>query len=181
MNILRDKEFGDIKIKRVASHYIRIKLDENRRVSISMPRLTPLFTARQFLEKSRPDLRRKMRTIPEPTKKMSEAGKKALRKSAEPWLKQRLSTLARQHGFEYERVRIMNAKTRWGSCSSRGTVSLNIALMKVPEPLRDYVILHELMHTRHMNHSKEFWNELAKYYPKYKEARKQMKKYSPHL
>ncbi|MCL1929785.1 M48 family metallopeptidase [Candidatus Saccharibacteria bacterium] len=181
MNTLHDKEFGEIKITKVASSYIRIKVGEDRRVSISMPSLTPIFMARKFLEKSRPEIRRKINSMPKQTKKMSEAEKKALRKLARPWLQTRLRILARTHGFKYEKVRIMNARTRWGSCSSRGTVSLNIALMRIPETLRDYVILHELTHTRYMNHSKEFWAELAKYYPEYKEARKRMKKYSPQL
>jgi predicted metal-dependent hydrolase len=181
VNVLNDEEFGEIKIRKVRSNYIRIRFDESRKVSISVPYLTPLFVVRKFLEKSRPDLRRRLRDLPEPARKMSESEKKALRKSAEVWLKQRLGALASQHDFKYEKVRIMNAKTRWGSCSSRGTVSLNIALMKLPETLRDYVILHELTHTRHMNHSREFWGELARYYPHYKVARKRMKKYSPHL
>jgi predicted metal-dependent hydrolase len=181
MSILHDEEFGDIRVTKVASSYIRIKVGEDRKVSVSMPRLTPLFVVRKFLDKSRLDLRHKIQAMPAPAQKMDDQEKKALRKSAEFWLKHRLHALADQYGFSYERVRIMNAKTRWGSCSSNGTVSLNIALMKVPETLRDYVILHELTHTRHMNHSKEFWAELGQYYPSYKEARRRMKKYSPHL
>jgi predicted metal-dependent hydrolase len=181
MNIIHDEEFGDIKISKVTSNYIRIRVDENRRVSVSMPRLTPLFVVRKFLDRSRPDLRRKIKALPEPAEKLSESEKKALRKTAEFWLKHRLHALARQYGFQYERVRIMNAKTRWGSCSSRGTISLNVALMRLPETLRNYVILHELTHTRHMNHSAAFWAEVERYYPKHKEARRRLKKYSPHL
>jgi predicted metal-dependent hydrolase len=181
MNILRDEEFGEIRVRRVRSSYVRIRVGEDGRVAISMPRLTPMFVARRFLEQSRGSLRRQVRDLPTPVKRMSEEDKKRLRKEAEFWLKHRLHALAAQHGFSYERVRIMNARTRWGSCSSRGTISLNVALMRLPEELRDYVILHELTHTREMNHSKAFWAELGRYYPSYKVARRRMKKYSPHL
>jgi len=181
VNVIQDTEFGEIHIRKVSSSYIRIRVGADHRLVISMPRLTPLFVARKFLDKSRPELRKKMGSMPMRQQKMNEKDKKALRKSAEFWLKHRLHALASQHGFKYERVRIMNAQTRWGSCSSRGTVSLNVALMQVPETLRDYVILHELMHTRHMNHSKNFWAELSQYYPRCKEARRRMKHYSPHL
>ncbi|MDO4271779.1 MAG: M48 family metallopeptidase, partial [Candidatus Saccharibacteria bacterium] len=65
--------------------------------------------------------------------------------------------------------------------STSGTISLNIALMKLPEQLSDYVILHELAHTKHMNHGAEFWAELESTYPNAKQARNQLKNHSPYL
>jgi len=77
-------------------------------------------------------------------------------------LAERLESLANKFGFSYNRVFIRNQKTRWGSCSSKNNISLNIKLARLPEELVDYVILHELVHTRIKNHSKVFWQEMDK-------------------
>lgn len=78
-------------------------------------------------------------------------------------LKQRLQALAEQHGFSYNRVYIRNQRTRWGSCSHLNNISLNINLVSLTSDLMDYVILHELVHTRIKNHSKKYWAELDRY------------------
>lgn len=106
---------------------------------------------------------------------------KALRIEAKAYLPRRLSYLAMTHGFKYEKVRFSHAKTRWGSCSSSGTISLNIALMMLPKDLIDYVLLHELTHTIHMNHGVKFWLDLEKVYPRAKISRKLIKRYSPYI
>ena len=73
--------------------------------------------------------------------------------------------LAKVHGFNPGRVTIRNQKTRWGSCSSTGAISLNWRLIQVPAFVRDYVILHELVHLDHLDHSTRFWERLAKTCP----------------
>lgn len=78
-------------------------------------------------------------------------------------LKSRLSYLAAKYGFSYNRVSVRNQKTRWGSCSRAGNISLNMKLVVLPSELADYVILHELVHTRIHNHSRKFWDELDIY------------------
>jgi predicted metal-dependent hydrolase len=75
-------------------------------------------------------------------------------------LRGRLKYLAGKHGFTYNRVFIRNQKTRWGSCSQKNNISLNMKLIKLPGELMDYVILHELVHTKVKNHSNGFWAEL---------------------
>jgi predicted metal-dependent hydrolase len=75
----------------------------------------------------------------------------------------RLEELARRHGFSYNRLFVRNQKTRWGSCSSKNNINLNVNLIRLPAILRDYVILHELVHTRVKNHSHLFWEELERY------------------
>lgn len=105
----------------------------------------------------------------------------ALRKEAKSYLPQRLKFLAEEHGFSYQTVKLTHASSRWGSCSSRGTISLNIALMNLPFELLDYVLIHELAHTRQMNHSDAFWREVAAINPAYNIHRAALKNYTPHV
>lgn len=81
----------------------------------------------------------------------------ALRRKAKTELPLRLAVLAHQHRFTYNRVYIKNNKTNWGSCSGANNINLNLKIMLLHEYLRDYVMLHELCHTRIKNHGPQFW------------------------
>lgn len=83
-----------------------------------------------------------------------------LKALARQYLPIRLAMLAQEHGMTYRRVQIRGQRTRWGSCSSTGTISLNYKLLFLSPALVDYVLLHELAHTRHMDHSPAFWRQL---------------------
>ena len=85
-----------------------------------------------------------------------------LRYEAHQYLVPRLYELAVLHGYFYRRVFLKNLRSRWGSCSEAGNINLNIHLMMLPDHLIDYVLLHELAHTRHKNHGPAFWEELQR-------------------
>jgi predicted metal-dependent hydrolase len=89
----------------------------------------------------------------------------------------RFKLLAMETGFAYTRLTIRNQKTRWGSCTFSNAINLNIQLSRLPERLMDYVILHELVHTRIKGHGRDFWCELDKYAGNAKALRRELKKY----
>ena len=101
-----------------------------------------------------------------------------LRALATRELPARLLELAAQHGLHVNHVTVRNQRTRWGSCSRRGNISLNWRLIQTPPFVRDYICLHELAHLRQMNHSERFWSEVARLCPDYLHAEKWLKQNS---
>lgn len=79
--------------------------------------------------------------------------------------------------LQYGRITIRNQKTRWGSCSGKGNLNFNCLLMLAPDEVVDYVVVHELCHLIEMNHSKEFWAQVEKVLPDYKQRRKWLKEH----
>ena len=101
----------------------------------------------------------------------------ALRKEAKAYLPVRTKFLAEKFGFQYSGLYLKNLRSRWGSCSTVNNINLNIHLMRLPDHLADYVILHELIHTVHKNHGKQFWQELDKVSGNARLLAKEMKEY----
>lgn len=99
------------------------------------------------------------------------------RKNAEILLRERLDHLARRYGFSCNKVSIRRQKSRWGSCSANNNISLNEKLARLPDRFIDFVLLHELVHTRVKNHGKDFWLELGKYVDDVETLRKEFRQY----
>ena len=134
-------------------------------VRVAIPVRSSFREAEEFTHAKTDWLRKhlgKIKQYEKEKKIISEASLNIRGPEARQKLTERLNFLAAKHGFTYNRVFIRDQKTRWGSCSHKNNISLNIKLLALPEELMDYVILHELAHTRVMNHSAAFWAELDK-------------------
>ena len=110
-------------------------------------------------------------------KKLAVSRKCMSRRQAEVFLRERIDRLAREYGFSFNRVSVRNQKTRWGSCSANNNISLNEKLTRLPDRLIDFVLLHELVHTRVKNHGRDFWMELGKYVDNVEALRKEFRQY----
>jgi predicted metal-dependent hydrolase len=100
-----------------------------------------------------------------------------LRAQAKVILPPRLKELADEHGFTYNRVTIKNNISNWGSCSVRGNINLNLRLVTLPQPLQDYVMLHELCHLKEMNHGPKFHALLESLCPNHRTLEKELRQY----
>lgn len=101
-----------------------------------------------------------------------------LRRLATRELTARVWELAGLHGFSVQRVSVRDQRSRWGSCSRRGTISLNWRLVQTPGFVRDYLVFHELAHLKEMNHSPRFWREVARLCPNFEQAERWLKQHA---
>ena len=99
------------------------------------------------------------------------------RQQASQLIPERVKFFAELHQLPYEKIKITSARTRWGSCSPKNTLSFSWRLMLTPPEVIDYVIIHELAHTVHHNHSKRFWKLVEKLLPDFKARRRQLRQY----
>ena len=111
----------------------------------------------------------------EPVQELTSQDIKLLTTRAKRIIPQRVKYYAGIMGVEYGRITIRMQKSRWGSCSSKGNLNFNCLLMRTPDEIIDYVVVHELCHLKEMNHSPRFWAEVEKIFPDYKERRKWLK------
>lgn len=116
---------------------------------------------------------------------LTQEQKKALdaryRQAAKEYIPKRVAYFAQFTGGSYKRISIREQKTRWGSCSSKGTLSFHWKLMLAPPAVLDYVVVHELCHLKHMNHSREFWQAVERIMPDYKVHRSWLKEHGDEL
>ncbi|MBR1927532.1 MAG: M48 family metallopeptidase [Bacteroidales bacterium] len=178
-SIYSDPDVGEVVFrKNRRSRRITLRVSPRRGVSVSMPWSV---TYRQglvfFLEKKGWVLetleRQRQRLKDEPVPTPGEI--EVWRAEAKRILPARLAELASLHSFEYNQVRIKNNVSNWGSCSRKGNINLNLNLVRVPEDLRDYVLLHELCHLRHPDHGPGFHALLESLCPGHRQKEKELR------
>jgi predicted metal-dependent hydrolase len=179
-NIVEIPSVGPVTIiKSQRAKHIRITIKPDQTVRLTIPRGQSVDKAKQFLNSKIPwIIKHQHRFDKLDTRQSNLPQPKIDAEEAIDMLIGRLEEMAKIHSFKYAKVSIRNQKTKWGSCSARNNISLNINLARLSDELRDYVILHELVHTRFKNHSKKFWAELDKVVGRSaKELSKKLRKY----
>ena len=178
--LLKDDEFGEVLVRKNSMvRGVKFTVSTSGRLAMTVPKYTSEFLAKRFLNTNREAIREKLPVKDPKEQRARDYQKKLLMKKTREYLPYRLEYFAKLYGYHYDKCRLTHANTRWGSCSSNRTISLNIGLMKVPEVLRDYVILHELAHLNHMDHSKAFWAEVGAHDKNYKNHEKKLKMFNP--
>jgi len=162
---------------------ISITVKPGGEIIVRAPRLIPNSTILSFVREKESWIIKtylkqiKLQPAPACEEKSSHtlALEKRYRNAAKDYIPKRVEYYHQFTGGNYQKITIRDQKTRWGSCSSNGTLSFSFRLMMAPPRVLDYVIVHELCHLTHMNHSKEFWNMVENILPDYKEHRKWLK------
>ena len=155
-----DPDTGAVTIrKNVRSHRVTLRVNRRGGVIVTIPYFVPYKAGLEFF------LGKKDWVLKVQTRQRERIGAEhiptpeeieELRRVAKDVLPKRLQELAARHSFEYNSVRIKHNSSNWGSCSRKGNINLNLNLVRLPDELRDYVILHELCHLRHPNHGPRF-------------------------
>jgi predicted metal-dependent hydrolase len=170
-----ESPFVFVRHSRARRYVIRVEGDGS--VRVTLPRWGSKRDAAAFAEQQRSWIETQQRHAEEERQRprpaaLSPADERALRARARRELPARLLELAAQHGLTVSRVSVRNQKWRWGSCSPSGLICLNWRLVRMPDAVRDYVMLHELMHLKRMDHSPKFWKLVAAVCPTYQDSRR---------
>lgn len=158
--IYSDSQIGDVVFrKRKGSRRISIRVHPLKGVSVTVPYMVPYMAAEAFFRLKRDWVLETMARQKEKYKDVAPADPQeveSLRRQAKTVLPVRLAELAGRYGFTYNRVAIKHNSSNWGSCSAKNNINLNLNIVRLPEILQDYILLHELCHLRHRNHGWEF-------------------------
>jgi predicted metal-dependent hydrolase len=154
---------------RWARRYILRMLDDGS-LRVTLPRWGSKREAQAFVERSGPWIAKQLLKY-QSRPAVVHPDEPSLRRRATKELPAELLALAAAHGVTVSRVSIRNQRSRWGACSSTGSITLNWRLVLVPPQVREYVMIHELMHRRELNHSTRFWRHVAAACPHYQGAR----------
>ena len=160
--------FYFVRHRRARRYLLRVEPDG--RVRVTIPRGGSRREADAFASRHLDWIRQQRASLPERPAVDVEERRLQIRR-AKQLLPGRLLELAAQHGLTVTKVNIRNQRSRWGSCGRDGHISLNWRLVRMPDWVRDYVMLHELMHLRRMDHSPTYWKHVAAVCPDYERAR----------
>ena len=159
-----DPVLGEVTLRKsTRSRRISIRVHPSRGILVTVPFFTPYARGVAFLESRREWARAALERAGARNADLPEGEDiESLRAKAKAALPPRLADLAARYGFIYHRVAIKHNTSNWGSCSTKGNINLNLNLMRVPVPLQDYILLHELTHLHHPDHSAAFHAELER-------------------
>ncbi len=159
---------------------INISVKPFRGVRVAVPYRVSFDEAIQFAQSKKSWILKyldKMKAVEKEHENFSKNSTEIDRAEARKKLVGRLNELSEKHGFSFNKVFMRSQRTRWGSCSSKNNINLNMKLIILPDEMIDYVLLHELVHTRIKNHTKEFWRELDGLVGDAKAESKRLKEY----
>tara|TARA_A100001011_G_scaffold393380_1_gene483084 strand:+ start:5919 stop:6458 length:540 start_codon:yes stop_codon:yes gene_type:complete len=162
-------------VKSIRAKKINISVNSYKIIKVSIPKNISFKYAKELVLTKINWIKKSLKKLSE--KEIVDSIKINEIKTAKTYLKKRITLIAYQHNFVFNKVVIKNQKSRWGSCSFKNNINLNIKLYNLPNELIDYVIFHELVHTRIKNHSKEFWDTMLIYLPEAKVLDKKLKGY----
>lgn len=169
----------------IRAKHLRLSVYPDGKVRVTKPVKVSVRTADTFLKKhqawiestlekfrKRAEKRKGIEQIVLSRPRKNSNAYKEARKTARSLVTERLTHFNALYGFTYGAISIRDQKTRWGSCSANGNLSFNYRIVYLPEALQDYVIVHELCHTKEHNHSERFWNEVTKAIPNHQALKK---------
>lgn len=163
----------EIQIKKSFRKTLSMRFDKNGVLQVKAPVFLTQGQIQKFIHENQKWIekheKQKQDSILDPSKVS------LYKKQAQEVIIPRVEELAKEHGFMYNSIKITSAQTRWGSCTSKKNLNFTYRLVLAPQKSIDYVIIHELCHLRHMNHSRRFWDEVAKIMPDYKVHEKWLK------
>lgn len=167
----------DYKIIRSNRKTTAIEITKDCQILVRAPLFQSQKTIEKFLEEKTGWIEKALRkqALRDDKFGVSETEKETLRQKAKEILPQKIEHFSALTGLCPTAVKITSAKTRFGSCSGKNSICFSLYLMQYPEAAIDYVVLHEIIHIKHHNHSQNFWNELQKYMPDYKKRRQLLK------
>lgn len=174
----------EIQIIKTRRKTVSLEVKRDGSVIVRAPLRMPQREIQEFIESHRSWIEHKCRLMEKRRAQSVSTGAPPVDEiSGKEWEKireafaDRVDYYCKKMDVQVGRITIRNQKTRWGSCSAKGNVNFNYQLYYMPPELMNYVIVHELAHRRHMDHSVLFWEEVARYCPEYVVYRNQLKKY----
>lgn len=163
-----------------------ITIDREGNVEVRIPNWVSYDAAKEFADEKDDWINRTLKKQQARKKKHDERDWDKLRADTLQWIKGRGGELLGQKVYDwslkmdvtYAKVNVKDTSSRWGSCSARGNIAFSWKIFLMPEELADYLIVHELAHRKHMDHSPEFWSEVERYIPDYRALRKRFADYA---
>ena len=178
-----DNRYYKLKIIRSKRKTIAIQIASSDEVVVRSPYRMSMVDIERFIDKHKLWIEKNLSKMKEleaaqkKERKYTEAEIRELAEAACRVIPERVRYYAPIVGVDYGNITIRNQKTRWGSCTATGNLNFNVAIMRAPLEIIDYVVVHELCHRLHMNHSTEYWKEVERVMPEYKKYEKWLKEH----